>query len=107
VRSYSGTLLGIAGVFVTFYLLWFLRYTKKLNSVFAFRLSTLLFGASLGFTGLTLLGSERVPLSFASGFLVICGAQITLWTIGISLEILGNTPVDSLFTMDEEDPSSP
>lgn len=57
------------------------------------RLELLVLGTALVCSGVSLPAS-RFAYQFLAGFLVVSGLQIMLWTIGVRLELLGNTAHD-------------
>ncbi len=54
------------------------------------RLALFIVGSYLAFGGLEWRLSPTFALKFLSGFLVISGLQVMLWSVGVRLELLGN-----------------
>ena len=99
-------LVSSCGILIILVYLWLRQRVAKLISPrpfwiswlvrFPFRLFTFLLGALIFYIGFLLLEFEQFGLRFLSGFALFTGAQITLWSIGIALELFSNTAWDEL-----------
>jgi hypothetical protein len=65
-----------------------------LGDPFSFRVMTLLTGAVSLYLGMRLSAAANLLVSFVGVFLIVTGAQIVLWSLGIRLELIG-TDVDT------------
>ena len=76
----------------------YIRFIDEFRPLFG-RLSCTLLGIGLLLLGLTFVQNTWTGATFVGTFLFITGAQISLWSVGISLDFLANKPVfsDRLF----------
>jgi len=81
-------------------------YRRRYASLLPLRLFTFFLGVLLMRLASHLWGYEQFGLRFLSGFVLFTGAQITLWSIGIALELFGNSPTEGLDALGAPDEPS-
>jgi hypothetical protein len=84
--------LGLMGAGSALLLLRMRSFVGRRFGTIPFRSLTVLLGVSLILLGLGL--RPIVEMGFVSGFCVVSGFQISLWSLGLIFEILGNAPTE-------------